>query len=62
MREAEYFALEENERWELLWDRGRYLFDTADSRGLVYEVDGIMVIVEFDAQDNALKITGFFPS
>jgi hypothetical protein len=60
MTRDDFWALDENERWEILWDRGRYLFDTSDGRGLVYDVDGLMVIVEFDSHDRAQRITEFF--
>lgn len=46
-------------RWEILWDRGRYLFDSADGSGMVYEVLGLLVVVEFDARDRAKGISEF---
>jgi hypothetical protein len=60
MTRDEYFTLEENERWEILWDRGRYQFDTSDGQGLVYEIDGLMMVVEFDTQGKAERISEFF--
>ena len=59
MTYSEFNTLEENERWEILWDKGRYLFDSFDGTGMVLELDGIIVIVEFDSQGKAKRITDY---